>query len=236
MMLWLGLLLVASTALFAGWRLGRRRLAQPAVPEPARAVTASQAAADERERIYKDLHDDIGAKLLQLIHSAENPAQADLARAVLQDVRDVVSRSRRPPAPLLQLLGEIEAEMRQRLTAAGGELVWEQSPALLDAALDQAQTLHLIRIGREALSNALRHGGAQWVRVRVEAIANDLVLEITDDGRFNGGRIGEGRGTSTMRERAADLQGDIRWDEGTRGGTKVILRARLFGDSTKSPT
>ena len=225
--------LLAALALlvsfWAGWTLSRRARSdtstRSAIPVTEESGTSL---ATERERIYKDLHDDLGAKLLQLIHGAENPAQAELARAVMQDLRDVVSRSRRPPAPLLQLLGEIEAEMRQRLVAAGGELVWEQSPTLVDVSLDQAQTLHLLRIGREALSNALRHGGAQWVRVRVEAIASELVLEITDDGHFDGQRIGEGRGTRTMQERAAGLHGDIRWDEGTRGGTKVILRARLF--------
>lgn len=189
----------------------------------------------ERERIYQDLHDDIGAKLLQLVHGAESPQQADLARAVLQDLRDVVSRSRRPPAPLLQLLGEIEAESRQRLAAAGAELVWEQEPDLPDLPLDQAQTLHLIRIGREAISNALRHGGAQWLRVRVFRVGTELVLEITDDGRFAPARIGEGRGTHTMRERAAGLGGDIQWNQGTLGGTKVILRARVFGAPAETP-
>lgn len=219
-------LLIAAGAL--GWWLGRRRAApRPALPPPP-APDPGKAVQDERERIYKDLHDDIGAKLLQLVHGAGSPAQADLARAVMQDLRDVVSRSRRPPAPLLQLLGEIEAEMRQRLAASGGELVWEQEPGLLDVPLDQAQTLHLIRIGREALSNALRHGAARWLRVRACAAGPELVLEITDDGHFDGAHIGAGRGTATMRERAADLKGDIRWDEATRGGTKVILRARLL--------
>ena len=192
------------------------------------APPAPDLVAAERERIYKDLHDDIGAKLLQLMHGAESPQQADLARAVLQDLRDVVSRSRRPAAPLLQLLGEIEAEVRQRLTAAGAEMVWEQEPDLTDVALDQAQTLNLIRIGREAVSNALRHGAAHWLRVRVFRAGAELILEITDDGHFRPAQIGEGRGTTTMRERAEGLGGDIRWNAGTLGGTKVILRARIF--------
>ena len=94
-------------------------------------------------------------------------------------------------------------------------------------ALDQAQTLHLIRIGREAISNALRHGQARWLRVRVFRAGPELMLEITDDGRYRPEQIGEGRGTATMRERAAGLGGDIRWDAGTIGGTKVILRFPL---------
>ena len=61
------------------------------------ATTQAEAIAAERERIYSDLHDDIGAKLLGLIHSAPNPLQADSARAILQDLRDVVTRSRGTP-------------------------------------------------------------------------------------------------------------------------------------------
>ena len=221
------MLLIATLSACVGalagiWLARRRKAALPPVSEE------SPNAAAQRERIYQDLHDDIGAKLLQLVHGAESPQQADLARAVMQDLRDVVSRSRRPPAPLLQLLGEIEAEIRQRLAAAGAELVWEQEPGLTDVALDQAQTLHLVRIGREAVSNALRHGAAHWLRVRAFRVGAELVLEITDDGQFRPGQIGEGRGTSTMRERAAGLGGEIRWDAGTMGGTKVILRAKVF--------
>ena len=51
---------------------------------------------DERNRIYRDLHDDMGAKLLGLAISAQRanlPKEADLARSALQDLRDVVSRS-----------------------------------------------------------------------------------------------------------------------------------------------
>ncbi|MDP3858443.1 MAG: ATP-binding protein [Stagnimonas sp.] len=221
------LLTLVSLLLLGGW-LWLRRAARPPPPQVP-AMPAETAVAEERERIYRDLHDDVGAKLLQLVHGAENPRQAELARSVLQDLRDVVSRSRRPPAPLLQLLGEIEAETRQRLAVAGGELVWEQESELPDVALDQSQTLHLLRISREAVSNALSHGAAHWLRVRSFRAGPELMLEITDDGRFQPEQIGEGRGTSSMRERAAGLQGDIRWDAGTLGGTKVILRARVFG-------
>jgi signal transduction histidine kinase len=85
-----------------------------------------------------------------------------------------------------------------------------------------------IRISREAVTNALRHGAARWLRVRAFRAGAELMLEITDDGQFQPDQIGQGRGTSTMRERAAGLGGDIRWNEGTLGGTKVILRARVF--------
>ncbi|TAJ80989.1 MAG: hypothetical protein EPO42_03395, partial [Gallionellaceae bacterium] len=81
----------------------------------------------ERERIYRDLHDDVGAKLLGLAISAQRSNQtqdADLARSALQDLRDVVSRSAHSASRLDNLLANMRAETAQRVQAAGVALDW----------------------------------------------------------------------------------------------------------------
>lgn len=187
------------------------------------------AATAERQRIFQDLHDDLGGKLLDLVYGAESPQQADRAREALQMLRDVVSRARREPGPLNRVLDEIRAEVVQRLVAAKLQLDWQQ-PELPECQFDQAQVLHLHRIVREAVSNALHHSQAQGLRVRISASsaeqlgAGELSIEITDNGHYAPEHIGDGTGTSGMRQRAAQLHGDISWDEGTLGGTKVLLR------------
>lgn len=198
---------------------------------------AEQAAAAERERIHADLHDDLGARLLELIYAAPDRATADRARAILQDLRDVVSRARGEPGTLHDVLASIQGEAAQRLAAAGAGLTWEADDALPDPALDSAAALHLHRIVREAISNALRHGGARHLRVRVHAAAgNELLMELTDDG-CGGGLVpaagSGGAGLDNMRARARELHGQIDWTAGTLGGTKVLLKAPLpAGDRT----
>lgn len=187
-----------------------------------------QSAENERRRLMDDLHDDIGAKLLNLIHSLERPEQADLARSVVQDFRDVVSRSRQDACTLLQALGQIREETEARLDACGSQLDWQQHPDTPDPDLDERQTLHLFRIVRESITNALRHGHATHVRMRIGAIAGELLLDVTDDGpglALAGDAAG--RGLAGMRHRAQALQGSIGWEAGTLGGTKVILRFPL---------
>lgn len=187
-----------------------------------------QVAADERERIYNDLHDDLGAKLLSLIYSAQSPMQADLARAILQDMRDVVTRSRGEPGTLLEVLAQIESEARQRLAAVDAELVWDGAADLPDPALDQGEALHLFRIVREGISNAIRHAEATRLRVRVRHRDQQLVLDITDDGTGVALPVARpGRGMQNMRARAAELQGQIDWTPGTTGGTKILLTMPL---------
>lgn len=209
----------------AAWRRERRaHEATLAALEAERSARereiGEQAAAQERERIYHDLHDDLGAKLLGLIHGATTPQQADQARSALQDLRDTVSRSRGTPGTLGDVLADIRNEARQRLAAAQIALHWDEPNDLPDPPLRSEQSLHLHRIVREALSNTIRHAHAASLRVRVACRGRELLLELTDDGRR---APGEGSGTRGMRQRAHELAGDIRWTEGTTGGTKVVL-------------
>lgn len=190
-------------------------------------LTRVQAAAEERSRIYNDLHDDIGAKLLDLIYTAERPAHADLARAILQDLRDVVTRSRGAPGSLHDVLADIRAETGQRLQSLSIALDWQQEGPESDPQMDNGQALHLFRIVREAVTNAVRHAEAKRLRVRVREQAGELILDVTDEGEGAAPRIGAGAGTVGMQSRAAELQGSIRWDPGTFGGTKVVLRFPL---------
>jgi signal transduction histidine kinase len=225
-------LAVACVLLALAWARERRALAR----ERARAQTlvdeaAALAATAERERIYRDLHDDLGAKLLELVYRAPTPRDADLARAALQDLRDVVTRSRGTTGALDEAIAEIAQEARQRLAAAGIELVWEALQELPPRPLASARALHLYRIVREAISNVIRHAHARRLRVRVRADHATLDLEITDDGdgREEHGRAGSG--IDGMRARTDHLDGAIRWTSGTAGGTKVLLSVPLDGTS-----
>jgi len=187
-----------------------------------------QAAAQERERIYTDLHDDLGAKLLGLIHRSPTPEFADAARAILQDLRDVVTRSRGTPGMLEDVLADLRAEAAQRLAAADIAMRWEEAEGLPELELDHARSLHLHRIVREAISNVIRHAHAQVLRVRVRMAREELQLELTDDGAgVNAAAAESGAGMRGMRGRAAELDGDIRWTRGTAGGTKVLLAMPL---------
>ena len=191
------------------------------------AESRDQAVRQERERIYADLHDDLGAKLLGLVYQAESPVQADLARAILQDLRDVVTRSRGTPGTLGDVLADIRSEASQRLAAVGIGLSWDEAGDLPDPLLDTGHALHLHRIVREAISNTIRHAQARHLRVRVRASAGELLLDLTDDGSGVPAAVLAGSGMRNMRTRAGELDGRIDWAPGTEGGAKVLLRMPL---------
>jgi two-component system sensor histidine kinase UhpB len=78
---------------------------------------------------------------------------------------------------------------------------------------------------REALTNARRHSGAKNVSVRLIREGDDLVADVTDDGRGFGPGAEPGGGTRSMRERAAALRGELTVESEPGRGTTVRLRA-----------
>jgi signal transduction histidine kinase len=224
----LGLLVgVALAGLYARRRLQALVREQQVSGERAVQEATEHATGAERERIYHELHDDLGARLLQIVHRAPTVELADEARAALQDLRDVVSRSRGAAGTLVDVLGEIEVEARQRLAAAGMALHWEAPHDLPELPLPRERALHLYRIVREAISNTLRHAHARGLRVRLRLLPGELALELTDDGSGAAVAASADGGMAAMRERAEQLHGAIRWTHGTAGGTKVLLTVPL---------
>jgi signal transduction histidine kinase len=186
-------------------------------------LRSEQAVLEERERIYGDLHDDIGAKLLQLVYRAGTPVDAELARSALQDLRDVVSQPRGSPLAIDDLLADWRAEADQRITAAGLKLNWQQGETLAAGFL-QPHAIHIGRVLREALSNVIRHAGASSVSVAVHCDAQHFRLGVTDDGRgYDPLHASHGSGISNIRQRARRIGGTVEWRAAPGGGCCMEL-------------
>jgi two-component system sensor kinase FixL len=91
--------------------------------------------------------------------------------------------------------------------------------------------VHLFRIVQEAISNAIKHGHASHIIMRVSSKPEAQILEIIDNGQgMNVGALVPGVGLRSMRFRA-DLIGaklDILDREG--GGTRVVITCAIRGE------
>lgn len=190
-----------------------------------RELETEHAVAEERERIYRDLHDDVGAKLLSLVYRSATPEDADLARSALQDLRDVVSRTGADSFVLEAVVADWRAECEKRLADADIGLDWRQAGDLDALHLSRQQALDLGRILREAVSNVIRHAGAGRVTVSLERCDGRLGLSVRDDGcGCEGGAGGRaGRGLRNMEMRANRLGGSLRRTNVTSGGCEVAV-------------
>ncbi len=180
----------------------------------------------ERARIYRDLHDDIGARLVSVLNLSQDPAVQELARLALRDLREVVYHARGEPGTLEEVMGEIRGELSDRLEQAGWSLSWlvEDLP---DVLLPGERTLHLYRIIREATTNAIKHVPPGTLRLRARHVDGLMYIDISDQGEHFDATSSLGSGLQTMRARAEQLGGALELGPATLQGTKVLLRFPL---------
>jgi len=185
---------------------------------------------DERLRLSRDLHDVAGHKLtalklqLRALHRdralAGNPtveASLKLADELLADIRAVVGELRRHDGVAL---GEALRALVAPLPGVRIELIGADDARAATVAQAQA----LLRVAQEGLTNAIRHGRAGHIVLRVEESATGLLLAVEDDGAGIL-PLSEGNGLRGMRERLAELGGELRLD--ARPPRGLALRARL---------
>jgi signal transduction histidine kinase len=194
--------------------------------EREKAMLAQIAAAEERLRIARELHDlvahhlsvivvqaNLAAETVEPGHPAFAPARAIVAegRQALADTRRVLGVLRghdhpyqRAPQPGLAALDELI----ERVRAAGIEvrLTTEGEAPIIPPGLD----LTAYRIIQEALTNTLRHAHASKALVTVSYSPGSIALEVADNGigpSWSGSTVGHG--LAGMRERAALFGGEL---------------------------
>ena len=184
----------------------------------------------ERKRIAADLHDDLGAKLLTIVHTSESERISTLAREALEEMRLSVRGLTGKPVRLADALGDWRAEVISRLAQAGIEGSWE-APEDLPQTLSARAYVQTTRILREATSNIIKHSGAAGCAVTAGINEGDFQLVVKDDG--NGiandidGRLDRGHGLASMKNRAKQLQGQCLVESGPGFGTVIRLTLPL---------
>lgn len=176
----------------------------------------------ERERIRRDIHDDIGARLLTLLH--RSPAENQpLVREAIDDLRVLVRSLEYDALPVGEALDGWQAEARKRCEHAGVSLDWQHEAIREDTLLGARQIANLTRVVREGISNALRHARPARIEVRVRQDARgQLTIRIHNDGQVAPlAQWPEGRGRQILRNRLAEIGGSAAWDTGD-GCTLVI--------------
>ena len=167
--------------------------------------------------------------LLNLIRNDPGAAEAEMTqlreqlRSVITDIRRVVYNLRPPALDELGMLSAIREHAMQ--FASQGLRVEFDVPQHLPA-LPAAVELAAYRIIIEAITNVARHAEAENCRVRL-SIADNVYIEVMDDGVGLGPDQRAGVGISSMRERAGELGGDVIFESPPGGGTRVLAQLPL---------
>lgn len=201
-----------------------------------------RAVAAERERMMRDMHDGTGGQLvsaLSLVETGEFRSEdlAETLRDALADLRLAIDSLDAGEADLLVLLAQARARLEPRLEPHGVRFAWEVEDVPTPSHFGPEQTLHVLRVLQEAVTNVLKHAHAKVIRVRtgqaIDAEGRACVwIEIADDGcglRDDAAapRGGGGRGLRNMRRRAAEIGGAIDVSSDA-SGTRVRLSLPLL--------
>lgn len=209
------------------------------------------AAAEERNRLAREVHDTLGHRLTSTavqLEAAERLAArdpgktAELVASARQQVRQGLQELRQTVGRLREPL-EIELSLPQALTrlaqdfqTAGGLVVrlagplLEEQPLLPALHLTPAQRLALYRAAQEGLTNVQRHAQASQVWLRLENEPGEIRLEISDNGQgFSVTQTPESRGFGLrgLQERAAALGGEANLLAAEGGGSRLVMRLPL---------
>ncbi|ULQ46151.1 ATP-binding protein [Flagellatimonas centrodinii] len=178
--------------------------------------------AEERTRIARDMHDNIGLQLMSALTSPESARKDGRIRAALAELRDIVNNVSGMNTSFEESMADLRQEVDEDLVSAGIQLRWHM-PDTVPATLP-ASSIHALRsLIREAASNVIKHSGADAVSVTIHVGDHDLWVDVEDNGRGMGSSASSaGNGLANLRARMASLGGrfDVR-----QVGQGVCLRA-----------
>jgi signal transduction histidine kinase len=193
----------------------------------------------ERERIARELHDNVGSQLTYLINKIDDDYillsdkdEADklggFARGAMQELRETIwALNKKDIHP-----GDLEAKIIQLASLYPPGKVstlfnWnngDQHPV----ALKSLQALNIYRIVQESLNNAMKHSRARDIRIQVDIKDTTFHVVITDNGiGFNPEGSWEGYGLRNLKSRAAEMNAVLEIKSEKEKGTVVSLSVPL---------
>ncbi|MFE7112082.1 sensor histidine kinase [Streptomyces sp. NPDC057575] len=194
-----------------------------------------QGAADERERMARDIHDTLAQGLASIVVLAEaaragldaEPARSaqqlrsieSTARENLAEARELVGSGRQRGGPAA---GSVAQTLRRILDRFAEDTGLTVAGDLADVECDQQTRIALLRCTQESLANVRKHARASTVGVLLTRGPHAVELEVTDDGIGFVPGESKGFGLDGMRKRLAELGGRLMVTSSVGDGTRVL--------------
>jgi len=205
-----------------------------------------EALEQERSRIARDLHDQLGANLTQVAllgemaeadrHSPEETAShaqqiSQTARETTHSLDEIVWAVN-PSNDTLDGLVTYACKYAQEYLALAGLRYRAEVPPQLPAVVIPPEVRHNVFLAfKEAVNNVVKHAQATEARIRLRLQPGSFILEIEDDGRGVGkpdsAATRTRNGLRNMRKRMEDIRGEFSIAGGAKGGTIVRLIAPI---------
>ena len=207
------------------------RTVAEALVQQVREMVAARVAYDrgvqeERRRIARDLHDDVGARLMTSLHRVDlDTAHADV-REAMADMRLIIDGMAGQSRPLGDLLADLRHETVTRLRLAHIGADWPMTGLFDDPRrIEPACSRVLCAVLRELTSNVIRHSRAGQARIATTLDHGAFALTVEDDGcGFDSASLPGGNGLRNMMRRLNEAGGTIAIASDAAGTrTRIVL-------------
>lgn len=194
---------------------------------------------DERERMARDLHDNLGQVLsfsniqIQAVRSEIKKGKQQLADDYLKRLNDIIKDAHKDIREYVYNIRDnsqykerfvklIEKEIEEvaKNSTIEVELIIDKKVNIILGIEEKMQLIHIVK---EALTNILRYAEADIVKIVLKKKKELLVLIIEDDGKGIDATVSGGSGLNIMNERAKLIGGEFKIDSQPGRGTKIIV-------------
>jgi signal transduction histidine kinase len=190
----------------------------------------------ERERIARELHDNVGSRLTYLINKIEDGQEffsseeeasslSSFARGAMRELRETIwALDKKEILP--EELGNKVQELLWLYKNKGSnvEMSWQHDNNLL-VPLKSLEALNIFRIIQEAVNNAVKYSGASDIKVLANFTGRNIHVLIADNGiGFDADCIDKGYGLLNMKKRAEEMNGQLQIKTAEGKGTTIDIR------------
>ena len=206
----------------------------------------------EQQRIGQDLHDDLcqfltgvafKARTLEQRLADERPREAIVAMEIEEMLEQAIVRARdlaHGLQPVIMQVGGLRAALDELAINTGRVFGVSCTfvPHVRTAILDEVVATHLYRIAQEATRNAVVHGRAKNIAVRLESDNDRVSLSVEDDGvgMRPGAFTGKGLGLQIMNHRARIIGGTLTIQRRDAHGTRILCSVRNNAEHVARPS
>lgn len=197
---------------------------------------------EQRLRISRDLHDNIGAQLTFIISSIENLQYgfnikneklnkklvgiSAFTKDTIYELRDTIWAMNKSEISLEDLQTRISnfVEKADKHSEAI-QFQFLLSDNIVDEIIfTSVKGMNIYRIVQEAIHNAIKYADAKNISVKVSKESNQLCIDIVDDGKgFDVNGVSDGNGLNNIRKRAKDINASIAIESEIHNGTSILL-------------
>lgn len=191
-----------------------------------RTLEKEKALEEERHRISKEMHDDLGAGLTQISLISEAAKRrknagrfpreelndiAATSRQLIENVSEIIWAMNPDFDSLSGMIAYLREQISKLLEYSGKEFSIEMPEDFEDINITNIRRKNILMLVKEAVNNSIKHSNASSINVTVELVNDHLYIKVSDDGNgFDPNQITRGNGLKNYSYRTGLLKGKVK--------------------------